>query len=209
MCNERFIPRNDLKKEQGRKKEYYFAHYQDTCGGSVESYFHWVAKEIIAKASDIILPNGNYSYDSVLLECTTLHPSIRPDAVLSNEIIVEVGYRNPKAGKHIAMFAQLNLTAIEIDLSALVTYSSLETIRHAVLRKTANKTYLHLKENRSEVAGQSTSNGENTFLVIVGLIFGFLGLRALRNSTLRSCGRTLGTKRSRKHGSAQILNSRF
>lgn len=180
ICGEKVYPRNELKKEHGRIREYCFAHYSDNCTGSLESYFHWIAKQIIHNSKEITLPLGIYNYDSVLIECTTLHQSIRPDAVLNNELVIEVNYRNPKSHSQIEIFKSINLTTVEIDISTLDIHSSLEEIKYAVLQETTNKHYLHVKDSIKEV--NEPSQGPHPLLILGGAVLAFFGLRKLYKS---------------------------
>jgi len=119
ICSADVRARNLFKKEDGRKREYYFAHLKETDSHSVESYRHWIAKAIIEESNEILLPNGRLLYyTNVNLECTTLHHSVRPDVVLDKEIVIEICCSNKKTEKQITVFKQLNITSVEIYLDS-------------------------------------------------------------------------------------------
>lgn len=180
MCNQLVHPCNDLKIEHGRKKDYYFAHYSNICSGSVESYFHRIAKAVIAGANEINLPDGKFPYGNVKLECTSLHPSIRPDLLLDDELVVEVCYSNPKTTTQINIFKDLNISALEIDLCQLTLSSTLDEIRWVVLEDKSNRHYLSKRIN-PVVDIPTTHSRLHPFFIFLILVAGIIGLRALTN----------------------------
>ncbi len=173
ICGERAYPCNDLKKENGRKKDYYFAHYRDNCSGNVESYLHHLAKVIIAGASQIALPDRRFSYELAEVECA-VDSSLRPDVLLDKEIAIEICFSNPKTETHVQLFRELNLSAVEIELYGLTIESGLEDIRYAVLDDKRNRHYLFSATQSKQV---EESHSPNPIVVIVLMVLAFIGLK--------------------------------
>ena len=179
ICGDRVHPCNELKEEDGRKKEYYFAHYHDHCTYGVESYIHWIAKAIIKTSNEILFPGRMIPYMNAEDECTTFHTLVRPDILIDQKYVVEICCANKKREKQIAVFKQLNITAVEIYLDSLGMDSSLDEIRHAVLYEPANREYL---SQEREIASASDTSSEESFgSLFVKILFFILVFFALKN----------------------------
>lgn len=200
ICDAEIHPCNDKKLGEGRKKDYYFAHYGN-CSGNLESYIHRVAKEIIAAASEIILPDKRFAYTGVELECTSLHNSLRPDVLLDKEVAIEICYKNPKADKQISIYRDLNISVVEIYLDSLDMNSSLAELKHAVLTQTDNRAYLF---KRAEPSSATQSSDPNPILVILFMVLAFLGLRKIAGST-----RLKASPKSRSYRKYCSFNSKY
>lgn len=154
---------------QGEIREWHFAHTSGTdCPGAAETALHLAAKKIIETAGGIMLPaisidrhhrlpDGRtgrgtavlpatwVDYDSILLEQTI--GSIIPDVIGNaghEQHIIEIGVTHFVDAEKLTQIQQLNLTAIEIDLSCFERtgwdWNSLEA---AVVQSVDNKTWLN------------------------------------------------------------------
>jgi hypothetical protein len=141
-----------LVAKKGDVLRHHFAHESDQeCAGAHETAVHRLAKQIVADAGGIMLPDLVVSYaqyrkpifaarwihlDQVWLE--VWRDGIRPDIIgkrLDRLIAIEIMVTHVCDERKIASFQNRSLAAIEIDLSRLPRDADIAEITPAVLRE--------------------------------------------------------------------------
>lgn len=157
-----------LVARKGAQKVHHFAHHVDrACVGAWETTLHRLAKEIVIKAREILLPKAvaevgdlredvaaatMFPYDAAEAEVDM--GGLRPDAVVTGrgrQLLLEFHVRHPCGLEKIAKLRSRNLAAVEIDLSRIPRLlSRAEHVEHIL--RTAPRHWLH----NAKVAAKET-----------------------------------------------------
>jgi len=165
-----------LVAKKGIKKRWHFAHHNVEIGEScAESAIHAAAKQVLLEQNWLRLPgahvviSGQTMSGLTLLESSTLSEErivrferscpevwidgIRPDVVGhrgERKLLVEMYFRHQVDDDKRCKLSQLNLPAIEVDLSDLDISTGFEAIRGRVLNETAHKSWLFFPGEEDE-----------------------------------------------------------
>lgn len=154
-----------LVARKGKKNIYHFAHHNGAdCATGLQTALHMRAKEIIAEAKSIFIPGHSIKLpcrhrglefdiiapqkvmlDEVLLEHRL--DNIIPDVVakaLGRDLLIEIRVSHAVEESKIYLIKQMNLSAIEVDLSDLHAkeYDD-EVLRERLIEQHVRKKWLH------------------------------------------------------------------
>jgi hypothetical protein len=165
-----------LVAKKGTKKRWHFAHHNVEIGEScAESAIHAAAKQVLLEQNWLRLPgahvviSGKTMSGLTLLESSTLSEErivrfertcpevwtdgIRPDVVGyrgERKLLVEMYFRHQVDDDKRRKLGQLELPAIEVDLSDLDVSTGFDAIRERVLHETAHKSWLFFPGEEDE-----------------------------------------------------------
>lgn len=158
-----------LIARKGDINRHHFAHTAEACGGgALETSIHRMAKQIVADATAIFLPEeiANYPENrhgfqrnsvrvqhagwlhNVTVQTEVSRGDIRPDLVVSGgeggpeEVAIEIRVAHPVPAEKRHKLQELNLSTIEIDLSGYPRSLTMERLKPFVLRE-APRFWLH------------------------------------------------------------------
>jgi hypothetical protein len=163
-CHRPLVARN--KPSPDRQRAFHFQHASSSdCNGGRESAIHRMAKEIVSRASTLVLPewrSGEIAIPALALsvqgtsamEAPLLDGRLRPDVLVSGEcagatlapLLVEVRVRHAVDWVKRALTKDHRFSMIEIDLSNVTDEQLLdsEAFHRLVLEKPENRKWVHL-----------------------------------------------------------------
>jgi hypothetical protein len=151
-CNLPVFRKNNVP-ELLRKRDIHFAHFKDgPCSGSIETFLHKAAKEIIRNSQFINLPIGKIHYTEVIIERSI--GNLQPDARIITEagsIAIEVYVTCKKDEDDIRKYKSHDMRVFEIDLSDLDYDSPLEIIYERVIESLDKKKELLPTQENSKM----------------------------------------------------------
>jgi hypothetical protein len=143
-----------LVAAQGDVLRHHFRHHADgsTCNGGQETALHILAKDIVMRATSIKMPEGNVRE----ILSTELEPTmgdVRPDVLITTPqgpVAIEMAVNHWTGEAKIARLANMNLPAVEIDISiyrgVLMTAEELTE----VILSTAARRWLRVRKEREK-----------------------------------------------------------
>jgi hypothetical protein len=141
---------------KGDVYRHHFRHHADgsTCGGAQETALHMLAKDIVMRAASIHLPEDE-TRDITSAELEPPLGEVRPDVLLhtpQGDVAIEIAVEHRTGQVKIARLADMNLPAVEIDISVYRgVLMSEEELREAVL-STAARHWLRVRKERDKPA---------------------------------------------------------
>jgi hypothetical protein len=137
-----------LIARKGEINEHHFAHYKVDCGIHFETQLHLAVKTILREENKIRLPERDlfFYYDTVKIEKRL--KTIAPDIFIKNdqeEIIIEVTVAHACDDLKIAKIREINISALEIDLSKINRETSISELRKIVIENINYKKWLYKK----------------------------------------------------------------
>lgn len=207
QCHQPLVARN--KPSPDRRRVFHFQHARtSTCAGGRESAIHRMAKEILARAPMLLLPewrSGEIVIPALPLtvqgtsamEVPLLDGALRPDVLVNGEcagntlapLLIEVRVHHAVDPAKRALFKANRFSVIEIDLSDVTDDQLLDAtaFHHLVLEQAGNRSWIHLAD-----AAFMTAATEHAVIEIVDAE---LRERALETKTGRN-SKVPRTKRS-------------
>ena len=170
------LPSAQLVARKGQKNKHHFGHYgspdERPCAAGPETALHKFAKEVLARRRELVLPKlelqdehdrwegypgGRFGFNSAFLEQRI--QDIVPDVIVrkdNHDLLIEFVVTHECGPAKIAKLNELNLSAIEIDLSKLPRDTSSKGLEKAILVD-APRRWLHnvkFREGRTHLARQ-------------------------------------------------------
>jgi hypothetical protein len=143
-----------LLAAKGDVYRHHFRHHADgsTCGGGQETALHMLAKDIVMRAVSIRLPDDKTrNITSAELEPTL--DDVRPDVLIhtpQGDVAIEIAVEHRTGEAKTARLAEMNLVAVEIDISVYRgVLMSAEELGEAVL-STAARHWLRVRKEREK-----------------------------------------------------------
>jgi len=151
---------SQLVARHGQVREHHFAHAAgNDCGTAVETALHLAAKEILASRKEIVLPGvriqfvgksltiapeRRYQLTSVVLErrLTDIVPDVVAH-VANHPLLIEVRVTHGIEAQKLARIQSLDISTIEIDLSAAPRDLSRKDLEQLVVGSGAHKRWIH------------------------------------------------------------------
>jgi hypothetical protein len=166
QCRAPLVARN--RPSPDRRRVFHFQHASTSaCVGGRESAIHRMAKEILARAPTLLLPewrSGEIAIPALALvvqgtpamEVPLLEGRLRPDVLVNGEcagttlasLLVEIRVCHAVDGAKRALTKENRLSMIEIDLSDVTDEQLLdsEAFHRLVLEETGNRKWIHLAD---------------------------------------------------------------
>lgn len=154
-CGDKLVARN-----KGEVKSHHFAHYFGAeCSGAVQTALHLLAKDIILKEKNILLPEyDTFNYrivDQKVYQCETVYlekkiGSFVPDVIINTldrkKILVEIKVTHGIDEFKLDKIKTANISTVEIDLSTTNLDITEENLRKAILEESKLKNWVYHKE---------------------------------------------------------------
>ncbi|TRW27115.1 hypothetical protein FMM05_00240 [Flavobacterium zepuense] len=164
-------------------RQKFFRHKPGTdCQGTLESIFHFAAKEIIKKSTSLkISEDESFSYSSCDIEMTKY--SKRPDAYITNQstsLIVEILFSHQIESSTLDVYLNNNERVLEINISAeknkLFNY---EYFKDWVLSHAPRELYVQPQKLEADTSGKHNAAGDKSesdigVYIVLGLIGAWL-----------------------------------
>ncbi len=152
-----------LVAKKGKVKAHHFAHYSGTeCKYGYETSLHWAAKDIISKAGSFVVPavyvrfDYTYKKDELVsdameipvdrVELERRFDDIVPDIIIyagEKELLLKISASHKVDEAKKIKIKEMNISAIEIDLSQMKEPLSLERLSEILLLNSDKKKWIY------------------------------------------------------------------
>ncbi len=154
----------DFIAAKGEVNEWHYRHsVESDCKGGQESVLHKLAKEIVCRNSQIIVPkHGKIQYSNPVAEIN--QDEFRPDITAQygeEKLYIEVVVTNPVSGKKANHYISNEIKTIVLDLSSYEYKSEIELEKYIIENTSCKKILFWIKEKLPSLW--------NIFLIIGGL----------------------------------------
>jgi hypothetical protein len=143
-----------LLAAKGDVYRHHFRHHADgsTCSGGQETALHLLAKDIVMRASRILLPDDEWR-DISSGELEPALDDVRPDVLIhtpQGDVAVEIAVEHRTGEVKKARLAAMNLPAVEIDISVYRGVLMSEEELQEVVISTAPRHWLKVRKEREK-----------------------------------------------------------